>query len=140
MKQLNSVEQSYLDDVQQQINFAKEVGKFPIGMLSDGFHTFDELYEHRIELFITLCSYINDMFSHDQCPVWITDRYSDGSKTEEGWFLAGIYTEKGKQISYHLPMKYWNEMENWASRVLHTAPEFDGHTSKDVLERIKWLR
>jgi hypothetical protein len=49
----------------------------------------------------------------------------------------GINTEQGEQISYHLPDKYWNETSMVST--LDKAPEWDGHTSTDVLERLKQL-
>lgn len=104
----------------------------------DGYHTFDELYEHRIRLWITLCRYfIQGKASYDSRNVWMSKLHSDGSSFD-GWFIMGIAKEKGNQITYHLPIKYWEECEKTAE-VLEQAPEFDGHTSDDVLERIKKL-
>jgi hypothetical protein len=110
--------------------------------ISDGYHTFGELYEHRITLFITLARWIDNMVQfgsvneHSSYKVWKSRKHSDGS-SYEGWFVLGIGTEKGQQITYHLPDKYWGLTE-FADGLL-TAPEFDGHTSKDVLERIMTL-
>lgn len=104
----------------------------------DGYHTFDELYEHRIELFITLCYFfIQGKTSYDGRNVWISKLHSDGSKFD-GWFIMGIAKEKGNQITYHLPMQYWERCVKF-SQELEKAPEFDGHTSDDVLVRIKDL-
>jgi hypothetical protein len=47
----------------------------------------------------------------------------------------GIFIDKGSQITYHLPINRWEDTE-WAE-TLEKAPEFDGHTSSDVLERLK---
>jgi hypothetical protein len=98
--------------------------------VSDGYHTFDELYEHRIVLFIALCKAYHP-------PVWCSVFHSDGTQYGD-WFILGIGKEKGKQITYHLPAKYWSEVCEFAE-VLEKAPEFDGHTSQDVLERLKNL-
>lgn len=49
--------------------------------------------------------------------------------------VVGMNDEKGKQITYHLPAKYWNEVCEFAN-ILEKAPEFDGHTSDDVYERL----
>jgi len=46
--------------------------------------------------------------------------------------------EKGKQITYHLPLKHFKEVSEFAEE-LKKAPEFDGHSSNDVLERLKKL-
>lgn len=106
--------------------------------ISDGYHTFDELYEHRIALFMSLCRYfIQGKASYDSRNVWMSKLHSDRSHYD-GWFLLGIGKEKGNQITYHIPDKYWNECKKFAEDMIK-APEFDGHTSQDVLERIKKL-
>lgn len=100
---------------------------------SDGDHTFSELYEHRYILFIKLCK---ELTRPQVVPVdiWKSKVHSDG-KGYSGYFLMGIGKEAGKQISYHIPMQYW-DLANFAQE-LEKAPEFDGHTSADVLERLK---
>lgn len=102
----------------------------------DGYHTFDELYEHRHTLWIALCrTWDTDNESYTHRP-WRSKIHSDGSKYE-GWFLLGIGKEPKKQISYHLPISKWEETS--FAETLDKAPEFDGHTSDDVLERLKKL-
>lgn len=96
-------------------------------MVSDGYHTFGELYEHRITLFMAVCK----LTKRD---VWMTKVHSDGSKWE-GWFLLGINTNSGEQITYHLPISKWNECTEFAE-MIEKAPQFDGHTSADVLNRL----
>jgi hypothetical protein len=95
----------------------------------DGFHTFDELYEHRIQLYITLCK----AYENDYGGVWKSKFHSDGSNMD-GWFILGIHKEKGKQITYHLPLDKWKKLKN--IKTLRKAPEYDGHTSDDVLKRL----
>lgn len=112
------------------IEQGRKMGHIDTNQVSDGYHTFGELYEHRIALFMCLCTYIADR--HDN--VWKSKLHSDGSAVE-GWFIMGINTEKGKQISYHLPVDKWGEC--WMAKELENAPEWDGHTSADVLERLK---
>lgn len=103
---------------------------------SDGYHTFTELYEHRITLYMGFCKSLKGQLG-DWRSVWMSSRHSDGSSFE-GWFILGIGKEKGHQITYHLPNDYWGECALFAEK-LDKAPEFDGHTSQDVLERIKSL-
>jgi hypothetical protein len=98
------------------------------GIISDGYHTFNELYEHRIVLYMAFCKSLEPA-------VWKSKKHSDGS-TWEGWFLLGIFEDKGKQITYHLPEKYWDQCQ---FKELDQAPEFDGHTSAEVLKRISQL-
>jgi len=100
--------------------------------ISDGYHTFDELYEHRITLFIALCKKSQDFI----VDVWRSQIHSDGSNYD-GWFILGIGKETGKQITYHIPNSLWEET-NFAE-TLKKAPEFDGHTPQDVLLRLKQL-
>jgi hypothetical protein len=100
--------------------------------VSDGYHTMDELYDHRIALFIALCKRLNDAGAD----VWRSELHADG-KGYTGWFILGIGKEKGKQISYHLPMARWGDTDFAAT--LETAPEWDGHTPADVINRLKTL-
>src|SRR5258705_4996527 len=101
--------------------------------ISDGYHTFGELYEHRIALWITLCRVI----AQHEGPyyVWRSHLHSDGTSFE-GWFVLGI-TVSDKQLTYHLPDSQW-ESTGFA-RTLEIAPEYDGHTAADVLERLELL-
>lgn len=108
----------------------KIVTKLPdLGEVSDGYHTFNELYEHRIELFLALCRHCT------MRSVWKSRLHSDGTSID-GWFILGIGTAKGDQITYHLPNAYWDHAGFIA---LDRAPEFDGHTSADVIKRLKAL-
>ncbi len=100
------------------------------GEISDGYHTFNELYEHRNTLFVALCGAMDDVGLYE---IWRSKTQSDGTKIE-GYFLLGIHIKKGNQISYHLPMKFWDVTD--FVETLDVAPEFDGHTSDDVLKRL----
>lgn len=108
----------------------------------DGYHTFDELYDHRITLFIALAKTIeligllSKKIGQESIPVWRSKKHHDGT-SYDGWFIMGIKKEAGKQISYHLPLSCWGETE--FAETLDRAPEWDGHTSDDVLERLKKL-
>ncbi len=128
----------------QAINGTIKKTEVDTNLISDGYHTFGELYEHRITLFIALCrqvQYISEIKFRrpnrfDNNGVWRSETMSDGSRWE-GWFLLGIGKEKGSQITYHLPVSKWTDCE--FAETLAIAPEFDGHTSADVLERLAKL-
>ena len=111
-----------------------------IGKIHDGYHSFDELYEHRIANYIQLCSSFDagEILSGngDRNSVWKSKAHSDGS-VWDGWFILGIHKEPGKQITYHLPMSKWEECR--FATELERAPDWDGHSSADVLERLKSL-
>lgn len=98
------------------------------GEISDGYHTFNELYEHRTMLFLLAASQFTD--------TWISKKHDDGTMFP-GYFIAGINLPYGKTITYHLENKYWDAAINCYMVELPQAPKWDGHTSQDVLERIK---
>jgi hypothetical protein len=98
--------------------------------VSDGYHTFDELYEHRVTLYIALCKMY--MRTTGFKP-WRSKLHSDGSSID-GWFVLGLMDEPGKQITYHIPDSKWEQTA--FADTLEKAPEWDGHTSDDVLERL----
>lgn len=108
----------------------------------DGYHSMDELYEHRMWLYITLCRRMKDDL--EVCldgigkdhVVWKSRLHSDHTMYEDQ-FILGIGKHQGKQISYHLPMRLWQETE--FAYELPEAPKWDAHTPADVLERLKTL-
>jgi hypothetical protein len=104
--------------------------------VSDGYHTFGELYEHRITNYLVLCRELaHNPKRHDSHPVWRSKNHSDGQPAYGGgWFVLGIGTEPGQQITYHLPIAAWDK--TWFAKELDKAPEFDGHTPADVLNRL----
>jgi hypothetical protein len=105
---------------------------------SDGYHTFKELYDHRITLFIALCDQIAGQAfdEEDRFSVWRSHRHSDGKKYD-GWFIMGIGKENGSQITYHIPEDRWDE--TGFAETLANAPTWDGHKSEDVIQRLKLL-
>lgn len=103
---------------------------------SDGYHTFDELYEQRNALFIALCSAYTHCCVEDTKDVWRSKKHSDGTDAYEGWFVLGIGKDEGRIMTYHIPLSEW-ENTNFAETV--ECAYFDGHTSEDVLKRLKSL-
>ena len=93
-----------------------------IGEVSDGFHTFNSLYHQRLILFATLVN----AFPH---LAWKSRKHSDGEVPfGGGWFIVGINTPAG-QYTYHYEDKDWDIFH---CPEVETAPEWDGHTDKDV--------
>ncbi len=104
----------------------------------DGYHTFDELYEHRKALWQALLSAyvtIAEEWGSEGNEVWKSKLHSDGTMFD-GYFISGLKTEKGEQMTYHLPISEWGDCYG---KELQKAPEFDGHTSDDVIARLKDL-
>jgi hypothetical protein len=101
------------------------------GEVSDGHHTFDELYEHRCTLFLALMKAAPGL-------AWFSDRHHDDSQWE-GWFIAGMCLPTG-DVSYHLPSSMWTLAFQTGAKLLDKGHEWDGHTSADVVKRIQaWV-
>lgn len=88
------------------------------GDISDGYHTFDELYDHRCLLFIQLCLALPER-------AYWRPHY-------EGWPLLGLETPEG-QITYHVPEKH---LRLFKDKVKQGGPEWDGHTPQHVVQRL----
>jgi hypothetical protein len=100
-----------------------------VGEVSDGFHSFNDLYAHRHALFIALM-YCNPELSYR------TRRHADGTEWS-GWFLAVMNLPNG-QVSYHFPESYWDQLDGIP--IVEQSPSYDGHTSQDVLDRLRVWR
>lgn len=88
--------------------------------ISDGSHTFGELYHHRAILSATI-------FNANRDVAWKSKRHDDGEMIK-GFFIVGIETPKG-QFTYHYPLGYWKYFK---VKKLAYAPVWDGHSSDDV--------
>ena len=90
--------------------------------VSDGFHTFRQLYYQRMMLFAAIVKQNKDK-------AWKSLRHEDGELCfGGGWFIVGIDTPEGS-YTYHYENKYWDKFE---CIDLPRAPHWDGHTEKDV--------
>ena len=98
------------------------------GSTSDGYHTFDELYEHRHWLFLCLMKSAPER-------AWASRLHSDGTCLD-GWFIAGMELSDGKQISYHLPDRLWEAVECLGVETTDPPP-WDGHSGADVVARLQ---
>ena len=100
-----------------------------VGDVSDGYHTYNELYHHRAILFSVICK----MFK-DRC--WKSRAHHDGSMFDD-MFIVGINTPEG-QATYHYDINpYWDIFD---VEELDRAPEWDGHSPEEAIERIANLR
>lgn len=102
--------------------------------ISDGYHTFEELYEFRKVFNAAL---FNEWAQQGLYFVHKSKRHFDGEECfGGGWFIVVAYLPTG-QISNHYELKDWGLFRCPAYEKAKT--EFDGHTPQDVLERIKNL-
>lgn len=93
------------------------------GSISDGYHTFNELYDHRNLLFLNLCM-------ATQFPIWW--KFDPDAR---GYFILYLDTDDFGQISYHIPLKYLKYVEKSCYHQVEPRP-WDGHTSQDVVKRL----
>ena len=99
-----------------------------IGDVSDGYHTFNELYHHRAVLFSVICSVFKDR-------AWKSKKHDTGDMFD-GMFIVGIETLQG-QATYHYDTDpYWSMFD---VKELPNAPKWDGHTPDDAINRISSL-
>ena len=92
------------------------------GTLSDGYHTFNDLYLQRMYLFATIVNQNKEL-------AWKSLKHEDGELCFGGdWFIVGIDTPKGS-YTYHYENKYWDLFQ---CQELEVGKKWDGHTSKDV--------
>lgn len=97
------------------------------GQISDGYHTFDELYYHRMMLFSVICNTYKDK-------AWKSWKHDDGTMYDD-YFIVGIDTEEG-QYTYHYHKDNWDMFE---VKELEYAPVWDGHKPKDITRLLTLL-
>lgn len=101
--------------------------------ISDWYHTFWELYKHRIVLFIALCA--NLVENPILKSILKSKKHSNWEICFWTWTQFIIQLETSVwQISYHIPIEYWDKC--FFIKEKETANEWDWHNSDDVLERI----
>lgn len=95
----------------------------------DGYHTFGEVYSHRVTLYLVLCKFLQMQGYY----VWRSKLHDDESFID-GYFLLGVNTKEGEQITYHIRNQHWDSIS--FADTLDVAPKYDGHSSQDVVARL----
>jgi hypothetical protein len=102
------------------------------GNTSDGYHTFNELYEFRKAYNAAL---FNEWAAGGKCSAHKSWRHHDGELCfGGGWFIVVAVLPDG-QISNHYEAKDWDLFA--VPETERALFEFDGHTGADVVERLK---
>lgn len=108
--------------------------------VSDDYHTMSELYDHRRVLNAALFNYLHDIDVNIRGHVDVTFKpYIIKSKLHEdgtmfdGYFVVSMNGPDG-QISYHYALEYWDQFK--VTEVERVPWKYDGHTSKDVINRL----
>ena len=123
MINIEDMNDSTIKSIQKRINVYKETGAH-IGAINDTYHSFDDLYDHRMVL--TALAFIHLPYA------WKSKKHAEGDMFD-GMFIVGAPTPDG-MITYHYDLEYWDMFK---LPELPHAPEFDGHTPEDVINRIK---
>ena len=98
-----------------------EIPTADVEKMSDGYHTFADLYEQRLILSAALAK--------NNPNAWKSKRHEDGSVPfGGGWFIMGFDTDEGC-YTYHYELKDWDLFQ---CKELDKGKPWDGHTSKDV--------
>lgn len=97
------------------------------GEISDGYHTFNELYRYRM---LYNAAFFNLLPKH---MVHKSKRHHDGEECfGGGWFIVMANLPTG-QISNHYELKDWDLFKIPEKEV---ADEWDGHTPQDAADRL----
>ena len=95
-----------------------------VGELSDGYHTFNQLYHQRAVLFACIVK-------QNKNKAWKSFKHSDGKYCFDSngeWFIVGVDTPQGS-YTYHYAKEYWDMFD---CQGLECGKEWDGHTEEDV--------
>ena len=109
-----------IEEINKEILELKEKG-ISRKNISDGWHTFDELYYHRMVLFSVILNQNKEIS-------WKAKKHHDGTMFDDDSFICGIETPAG-QYTYHYNLKYWDKFD---VKELEYAPKYDGHKPKDI--------
>lgn len=88
--------------------------------MDDGYHTFDELYHHRMILFAVICNTYKEKS-------WKSKFHADGTMYKD-YFIVGITTVEG-DYTYHYHLDNWDYFNILE---LPNSSEWDGHNAKDI--------
>ncbi len=99
---------------------------------SDGYHTFNELYDFRK---VYNAALFNEWAASGKFNVHKSEKHFEGDKCfGGGWFIVVAVLPDG-QISNHYELSDWDLFR--VPEYEKALFEFDGHTGDDVLNRLK---
>lgn len=131
----NAHHQAITENINWNIQHMKELyPDYSAGEITDGYHTFNDLYKHRAHLFAALCRAWSSR-------AWRSKKHHDekNDPMPNGMFIVGIDTPAGP-VTYHYDIDpYWDlfsGITEW-----DVAPRaYDGCTPDEGLERLKTFR
>lgn len=113
-----------IEKINNDIKEYKDRTKNSADDISDGYHTFGDLYKHRTYLLAIAMIHLPY--------AWKARKHENGTMFD-GMFVVGFPTPNG-MVTYHCDNEYWNDFK--IPEIPH-APHFDGYSDADVLDREK---
>ena len=113
-----------IEKINNDIKEYKDRTKNSADDISDGYHTFGDLYKHRTYLLALAMIHLPY--------AWKARKHEDGTMFD-GMFVVGFPTPNG-MVTYHCDNEYWNDFK--VPEIPH-APHFNGYSDADVLDREK---
>jgi hypothetical protein len=99
-----------------------------MGNVSDGYHTFNELYDHRRALTRALALALGPQ-------AWVSKaHHPSDDPIFEDYFIVGLELTEAGTVTYHYEMTYWPEFIG--VRELEHAPRWDGAPPAASVERL----
>jgi hypothetical protein len=129
------MKKKFIDTINDLIKWGKDNDpEFNENELSDGYHTFNELYDFRKQYNASL---FNEWAINAKYDVHKSIKHFDGELCfGGGWFIVVAILPNG-QISNHYKMSDWDLFQ---IPITEKAKfEFDGHTPQDVIMRLESL-
>ena len=123
--------------VEEEVDLIPKFGEFSdnepkdMGEVSDGYHTFNELYEYRM---LYNAALFNEFAKQGLYDVHKSRKHSDGEYPfgDSNWFIVMAELPTG-QISNHYEMKDWDKFQI-PEKLL--ANKWDEHSPRDVADRL----
>lgn len=100
--------------------------------MNDDYHSMQELYDFRM---IYNCLLFNQWYENSVFEVYKSKKHHDDEICFDGDFFIVVANLPSGQITNHYLIKYWDYFK--IPEYERMKDEFDGHTSQDVLKRLK---
>ena len=116
-----------INELNNLIQNEKMNGNISVKQISDGHHTFEDLYKNRLILFCALCNCNHDIS-------WKSKKHFDEENDPmfNGDFIVGINTPEGI-ATYHFKLEFW---DLYQIPEIEKAPKYVNYNNATVLKRI----
>jgi len=101
--------------------------------VSDGDHTFGELYDHRRALTACLAVVLGSITAG---AAWRSKaHHPDDDPMFDGYFIVGLHLPTGT-VTYHYKLEHWDDFQHVPE--LPHAPKWDGAPPSTSVTRLLW--